>query len=69
MSEAAERLETAEPNSNLVRYTVDDGVAVLTLNDPPANTYSYEMMQSARSRHPGGAHGRCRPGDSYHWPG
>ncbi|HEX2269677.1 MAG TPA: enoyl-CoA hydratase/isomerase family protein [Pyrinomonadaceae bacterium] len=22
-----------------------DGVAVLTLNDPPANTYSYEMMQ------------------------
>ena len=45
MSEAAERLEAAEPNSNLVQYTVDDGVAVLKLNDPPANTYSYEMMQ------------------------
>ena len=46
MSEPAERLETAEPNSNLVRYTVNDGVALLTLNDPPANTYSYEMMQT-----------------------
>ena len=31
--------------SNLVQYSVQDGVAVLTLNDPPANTYSYEMMQ------------------------
>jgi enoyl-CoA hydratase/carnithine racemase len=28
-----------------VRFTVDGGVATLTLNDPPANTYSYEMMQ------------------------
>src|ERR1044071_2746264 len=26
-------------------YSSSDGVAVLTLNDPPANTYSYEMMQ------------------------
>jgi len=26
-------------------YAVKDGVAVITLNDPPANTYSYEMMQ------------------------
>ena len=30
---------------NLVEYRVESGVAVLTLNDPPANTYSYEMMQ------------------------
>ena len=30
---------------NLVEYRVDQGVAVMTLNDPPANTYSYEMMQ------------------------
>jgi enoyl-CoA hydratase len=30
---------------NLVGYAIADGVAVLTLNDPPANTYSYEMMQ------------------------
>jgi enoyl-CoA hydratase/carnithine racemase len=28
-----------------LNYEVKDGVAVITLNDPPANTYSYEMMQ------------------------
>src|SRR5258705_3229929 len=28
-----------------VQYRSSDGVAVLTLNDPPANAYSYEMMQ------------------------
>jgi enoyl-CoA hydratase/carnithine racemase len=28
-----------------VRFSVDGGVATLTLSDPPANTYSYEMMQ------------------------
>ena len=27
----------------LIGYRVDSGVAVLELNDPPANTYSYEM--------------------------
>src|SRR5918999_669525 len=26
-------------------YQARDGVATITLNDPPANTYSYEMMQ------------------------
>jgi len=26
-------------------YEVKDGIALITLNDPPANTYSYEMMQ------------------------
>ena len=26
-------------------YKTRDGVAIITLNDPPANTYSYEMMQ------------------------
>src|SRR5712692_10070457 len=30
---------------NLIEYRVDLGVAIFTLNDPPANTYSYEMMQ------------------------
>ncbi len=25
-------------------YATRDGIAVITLNDPPANTYSYEMM-------------------------
>lgn len=28
-----------------VDYQTADGVATITLNDPPANTYSYEMMQ------------------------
>jgi enoyl-CoA hydratase len=28
-----------------VNYTVTSGVAIIELNDPPANTYSYEMMQ------------------------
>ncbi|MEE8386587.1 MAG: enoyl-CoA hydratase/isomerase family protein, partial [Dehalococcoidia bacterium] len=31
-------------HADLVHYDVHDGVAVLTLNDPPANTYSHEMM-------------------------
>jgi enoyl-CoA hydratase/carnithine racemase len=28
-----------------VQYRAEDGIAWLTLNDPPANTYTYEMMQ------------------------
>ena len=28
-----------------IRYTVADRVATIELNDPPANTYSYEMMR------------------------
>jgi enoyl-CoA hydratase len=28
-----------------IQTSVVDGVAVFTLNDPPANTYSYEMMR------------------------
>ncbi len=35
---------------NLVEYAVEEGIAVLTLNDPPANTYSYEMMQQLDAR-------------------
>ena len=30
----------------LVELSVRGGIAVLTLNDPPANTYTYEMMQA-----------------------
>jgi enoyl-CoA hydratase len=29
----------------LIDYVAQDGIAVMTLNDPPANTYSYDMMQ------------------------
>lgn len=29
----------------LVHYEVQDGVALLTLDDPPANTYTHEMMR------------------------
>jgi enoyl-CoA hydratase/carnithine racemase len=28
-----------------ITYNSSDGVAIIELNDPPANTYSYEMMQ------------------------
>jgi enoyl-CoA hydratase/carnithine racemase len=34
-----------QTEKQLIGYEVTDGVALLTLNDPPANTYSYEMMQ------------------------
>jgi enoyl-CoA hydratase/carnithine racemase len=30
----------------LVAYEAADGIATLTLTDPPANTYSYEMMRA-----------------------
>ena len=45
MAEAEVKLQTAETAGKLVQYRAEEGVAVLTLNDPPANTYSYEMMQ------------------------
>ncbi|HJQ24137.1 MAG TPA: enoyl-CoA hydratase/isomerase family protein [Blastocatellia bacterium] len=31
--------------NRLVNYTAEDGIAVIELNDPPANTYTYEMMR------------------------
>lgn len=40
----------SEINRVLIDYRVERGVAVLTLNDPPANTYSYEMMQQLDAR-------------------
>jgi enoyl-CoA hydratase len=30
---------------SLVHYEVRDGVGIITLDDPPANTYTYEMMR------------------------
>src|SRR5712671_6355552 len=41
MSEAEEKVI----HNTRVQYETADGICVLTLNDPPANTYSYEMMQ------------------------
>lgn len=35
----------SQTEKQLISYEVKDRVALLTLNDPPANTYSYEMMQ------------------------
>lgn len=39
-----------EPKNDLVDYRIDDAIAVITLNDPPANTYSYEMMRQIDAR-------------------
>jgi enoyl-CoA hydratase len=35
--------QTAETAKQLVQYRVEEGVAVITMDDPPANTYTYEM--------------------------
>lgn len=43
MAEAEAKVQ--ETTGNLVQYQASDGIAILTLNDPPANTYSYQMMQ------------------------
>jgi len=39
-----------KPRPELVQYRADGGIALLTLNDPPANTYSYDMMQQLDAR-------------------
>jgi enoyl-CoA hydratase/carnithine racemase len=47
MPEKSGVAETA-PNTagkTLVDFSVEKGVGVIALNDPPANTYTYEMMQ------------------------
>jgi enoyl-CoA hydratase len=36
---------TTTSERTLVNYNVTEGVAVIELTNPPANTYSYEMMQ------------------------
>src|SRR5213595_1050526 len=33
----------------LINYTTGDGIAWIEMNDPPANTYTYEMMQELDS--------------------
>jgi enoyl-CoA hydratase len=36
---------TEKATKKLVQYHAQDGVAILTLDDPPANTYTHEMMR------------------------
>ena len=38
-------MSTTTERKSLVNYRKDGGVAILTLNDPPANTYTHEMMR------------------------
>jgi enoyl-CoA hydratase len=47
---ATDDFEVIRMERNLVQYRVEDGIALLTLNDPPANTYTHEMMQTLDSR-------------------
>src|SRR5437660_9477646 len=46
----ATQFSMTDPKPDLVDYRVAEGIAVLTLNDPPANTYSYDMMQQIDAR-------------------
>ncbi len=41
MATTTQAVETKE----LVHYRVENGVAVLEMDDPPANTYTYDMMR------------------------
>jgi enoyl-CoA hydratase len=38
-------VDTPTASRTLIHYDVKDGVAYLTLDDPPANTYTHEMMR------------------------
>jgi enoyl-CoA hydratase/carnithine racemase len=42
---AATLTETETETKTLVDYEKDGGVAIIYLNDPPANTYTHEMMK------------------------
>ena len=41
----AKVMEAEQATQELVHYEAHDGVSVLTLDDAPANTYTYELMQ------------------------
>lgn len=45
----ATEVEAVTARKALVGYESKNGVAILTLDDPPANTYTYEMMQDLDS--------------------
>src|SRR5256886_15195985 len=43
---------TTAPTSaaqGLINYTAGEGIGWIEMNDPPANTYTYEMMQELES--------------------
>ena len=40
MASTTETVAGAKP---LVQYRADGGVGIITMDDPPANTYTYEM--------------------------
>ena len=44
MSEAEAQVMGTTSTGDLIQYEAQNGIAVLTLNDPPANTYTHEMM-------------------------
>jgi enoyl-CoA hydratase/carnithine racemase len=44
MATATTEIPEASQNT-LVRYEARDGIAIFTLDDPPANTYTHEMMR------------------------
>jgi enoyl-CoA hydratase len=41
--------ETGTESGTLINYKVEEGLAWIEMNDPPANTYTYEMMQQLDS--------------------
>lgn len=41
--------QVMENTKTLVDFAVQDGIGIIALNDPPANTYTYEMMQQLDS--------------------
>jgi enoyl-CoA hydratase/carnithine racemase len=44
MAEAEAQVQETKATGELVQYRAQAGIALLTLNDPPANTYTHEMM-------------------------
>ena len=44
MAEAEAQVQESKAIGDLVQYRAQDGIAFLTLNDPPANTYTHDMM-------------------------
>ena len=45
MSTVGNEFTITEMSAGLIHYELRDAIGVITLNDPPANTYSYEMMR------------------------